>query len=319
MPISIKVLGQSEPFELTFDGLQRVVIGRGASSDVRLPDPSVSHRHASVEASGGGYVVVDERSTNGTFVGDVKLAARTSRALRSGDRVRVGRVWLEVRIDESAPTRDLGQATRDLALALVAGAMRAMGESVTATVRVVEGPDMGASLSLEEEGRAYVVGRGPECELLLGDPDGSREHVQLVRRAGGVLARDLGSKNGALLGESPLPSDRDVAWRPAVMLRVGHTVLALVEPVAIALAELEESPDEPLAPGDAPPEPRPAAPPPESSPVSAPPHPRAAKPAGKPAPRRRRPAWTAADVLVMLAALSVLALSIAGLVWLLRA
>src|SRR5579863_1724312 len=299
MPISIKVLGQSEPFELTFDGLQRVVIGRGASCDVRLPDPSVSHRHASVEASGGGYVIVDERSTNGTFVGDVKLAARTPRMLRSGDRVRVGRVWLEVRIDESAPTRDLGQATRDLALALVAGAMRAMGESVTGTVRVVEGPDMGASLPLEEEGRAYVVGRGAECDLLLGDPDGSREHVQLVRRAGGVLARDLGSKNGALLGESPLPSDRDVAWRPAVMLRVGHTVLALIEPVAIALAELEESPDEPLASGDAPPEPRPAAPPPESAPVSAPPRSRA----GKPAPRRRRPAWTAADVLVMLAAL----------------
>jgi pSer/pThr/pTyr-binding forkhead associated (FHA) protein len=315
MPITVKVLGQAEPHELTFDGLQRVVIGRGASSDVRLPDPSVSHRHASVQASGSGYVLVDERSTNGTFVGEVKLAARTSRMLRSGDRVRVGRVWLEIRLDESAPTRDLGQATRDLALALVAGAMRTMGESVTVTARVVEGPDMGAALALEEEGRAYLLGRGPDCDLLLSDPDGSREHVQLVRRGGGVLARDLGSKNGAVLGEVPLPSERDTPWRPAVMMRVGRNVFALVEPVVNALAELEDAPDEPLAPEEAPLEPPGATPPVQPSP-SAPDAPVARTPRARP---KKGASWTAADVLVMLAALSVLALSIAGLVWLLRA
>jgi pSer/pThr/pTyr-binding forkhead associated (FHA) protein len=312
MPITIRVLGNGGPHELTFDGLQRVVIGRGASADVRLPDPSVSHRHASIEATSGGYVLVDERSTNGTFVGDIKLAPRTSRMLRSGDRVRVGRVWLEVRVDEAAPTRDLGQATRDLALALVAGAMRSMGESLTVTVRVVEGPDLGASLPLEEEGRAYVVGRGPNCDLLLSDSDGSREHVQVVRRGASVLVRDLGSKNGALLGEATLPPDRDVAWRPANMMRVGRNVLALYEPVAAALADLEEAPDEHLEAADAPAAAPPAPAPPEPPPVAI------DKPL-KATPKRKRASWTAADVLVMLAALSVLALSIAGLVWLLRA
>src|SRR5262249_55234474 len=140
---------------LTFDGMQRVVIGRGSSCDVRLPDPSVSHRHASLQARGADFVLVDEGSTNGTFAGGVRGAPRTSRIVRAGDVVRLGRVWLELRIDQTAVTRDLAAATRELALALVADALAAMGTDQTTKLRVVEGRDQGACLRLAEEGRAY--------------------------------------------------------------------------------------------------------------------------------------------------------------------
>jgi pSer/pThr/pTyr-binding forkhead associated (FHA) protein len=327
MPFTLLVRTGETPLgdslKLTFDGTQRVVIGRGASCDVRLPDPSVSHRHASVEASGSGYVLIDQESTNGTYVGGVRLAPRTSRMLRSGDLVRMGRVWLEVRLDEAPVTRDLGNATRELALALVAGAMRALGDDVVTRVSVVEGRDMGAALRLDEEGRAYVIGRGEGCDLPLADVDASREHIQVVRRASIVLVRDLGSKNGALAGEAPLPSDRDVVWRPTVMVRVGNTVLALEEPVGSALAELETAADEPLAPEDAPAQP-PSSPQPSSQAgtahmlVDVHEYGQEHGGPGVTVGRRKRPGWTGTDLLVMLAALSVLALSIAGLVWLLR-
>src|SRR5208282_3556909 len=122
MPITVIVRSATgaEAARLTFDGAQRVVIGRGASSDVRLPDSSVSHRHAVLRANGADFVVVDEGSLNGTFVGGVRVAARTSRIIRSGSAIRLGRVWLEVRMDPAPVTRDLALATRDLALAFVA-------------------------------------------------------------------------------------------------------------------------------------------------------------------------------------------------------
>jgi hypothetical protein len=69
------------------------------------------------------------------------------------------------------------------------------------------------------------------------------------------LIQDLGAKNGTWLGGARLSSDQRVAWRATQMLKVGGTVLALAEPVADALAELEAADDEPLGPQDANPAP----------------------------------------------------------------
>src|ERR1043165_1887230 len=85
------------PGAIPFDA-PRVVIGRGEGCEVRLPDPSVSHRHASLRQRGTDYVVMDEGSSNGTFVGPVRLSPQAPRMVRSGDLVRVGRIWLELRI-----------------------------------------------------------------------------------------------------------------------------------------------------------------------------------------------------------------------------
>src|SRR5689334_13987672 len=176
-----------------------VVIGRGEGCDVRLPDPSVSHRHASIRQRGHEYILVDEGSANGTYIGTVKLGAQAPRILKHGDLARVGRVWLEVRFDNQLPPAQALLATKELALALVARALDAQGELGGPRIVVVDGPDRGKSLSLDEAGRLYILGRGREVDLVLDDTDASRRHVQVVRRADQVVVRDLGSKNGAEL------------------------------------------------------------------------------------------------------------------------
>lgn len=320
MALTVIVRGPGGETRLTFDGVQRVAIGRGASCDVRLPDASVSHRHASLRAQGADFVLVDEGSSNGTFVGGVRVAPRTSRIVRSGDMARLGRVWIELRVDQSPVTRDVAAATRDLALAMVAEAMEAAGRSRVPRVVVLEGHDQGSALELAESERTYVVGRAPACDLPLGDGDISREHLHVIRRAGGIFVRDLGAKNGSWLGEYAVPSDREAPWRAAQMVRIGRTVLALEEPLFDTLARIEEAPDEPLPP-DATPAPPPSNP--EAPPKSAAPEPEAAAPIAavptQSAPTsRRKHGWSAFDFAVVAAAVSVLALSLAGLVWLLR-
>jgi pSer/pThr/pTyr-binding forkhead associated (FHA) protein len=337
MPITVLVRSATgNEARLTFDGMQRVVIGRGSSCDVRLPDPSVSHRHASLQTKGAEFVVVDEGSTNGTFVGGVRVAPRTSRLVRGGDLVRVGRVWLELRVEQTPLTRDVAAATREIALALVGDALAQLGADPTMRLRVVEGRDQGATLVLTEVERAYVVGRGAECDLPLADGDASREHAHVTRRASVVVVRDLGAKNGTWLGESRVEPHGEAVWKPAQMMQIGRTVLALEEPLGDALARIESAPDEAMPPdeivaeppksaarpgsapaaapaGDAPAPPSAVLPPPASAGIAAPVPSSSATRA-----RRRRAGWNAADFLVIAAALAVLGLSIAGLVWLLR-
>jgi pSer/pThr/pTyr-binding forkhead associated (FHA) protein len=325
MPVTLTVRaerdGEPEP-SLTFDA-PRVVIGRGASSDVRIPDASVSQRHATLSAQGAEYQIIDEGSTNGTFVGGVRLAPKAPRALRNGDMVRVGRVWLEVRVDQSAPTPDLALATRDLALALVQRAMVQQGNDTVPRVSIVEGADIGTVLRLEDEGRVYVVGRGESCDMPLADADASREHVQIVRRGATVLVRDLRSKNGTTMGEQPVPTGRDAPWKQAVMMRVGATVLALEEPVADALGDVEGIADEKISAAETP-EP----PPPSRSSGEKQAEPAAQRGAEAPIARidksvltvstRRRSRFKLADAAIIGAALALIALSIAALVWVLK-
>ena len=314
----------TSPPKVTFDA-PRIVIGRGEGCDVRLPDPSVSHRHASIRQRGSEYLVVDEGSTNGTFVGPVRLSPHAPRVVRAGEMVRIGRIWLELTIEHVVPTANPGLLTREIALGLVAEALAAQGEPATAIVRVVEGPDVGRELAVSEPGRAYVVGRGQAVDLALDDVDASRRHVEIIRRGSQLLVRDLGSKNGARFGDRPLTPDKEVPWPAGTPLVVGGNRLGYEDPVADALAELERSADERMRDDDSVDPPNASSAPEESAepPSAAQLQDGAASPiarvpsAGKRSNETPR-GWTVTDLIVALIALSVLGLSILGLVWLFR-
>ncbi len=333
-PCPVTVIVRSageEATSLTFDGTQRIVFGRGASCDVRLPDPSVSYRHAYLRADGGEFLLFDEGSTNGTHVGDVRIAPRTSRVVRSGAIVRMGRIRLELRMDGAPVTREVAASTRDLALSLVSRALAVAGHDTAMAVRVVEGPDQGSAVHLREGSREYTVGRGAECDLVLEDADASRLHLCVRRDGERVSVKDLESKNGSWLGGSRLAPGQEVSWGAAIMLRIGRTVLALERPVHDALAQIEGVADEQVPElrepgietiGSALPEGGSH----EGASAGGSGLDAAASVAGVAfiPPRSsgpgvgRRGRWSMFDILVVVASLTVLGLSLAGLVWLLR-
>lgn len=237
---------------LAFDA-PRIVIGRGGGADVIVPDPSVSARHATLQAREGQWLLSDAGSTNGTFVGRQRLAPHAPRPLRAGERVRVGRVWLELRNDPLVPASATPELARGLALGLVEEGLRAAGEAPEPVVTVLEGPDAGARLSLVEAGRTYAVGRGADCELpLVGERAAARRQLDLARRGDAVVVRLLSQGEVSLEGRAV---SREATWRPGQRLRVGASVLGLEHPAAEALAEIEASPDEQLSPSEIPSEP----------------------------------------------------------------
>ncbi len=59
-----------DQFELT-DG--PLTIGRAPDNDIVLDNPGVSSRHATVEPRGSAYVLLDNNSTNGTFINSKRI------------------------------------------------------------------------------------------------------------------------------------------------------------------------------------------------------------------------------------------------------
>ena len=80
-----------EAFALTADVTH---IGRGITADVRLDDHTVSARHALVVLRADRLRILDDRSTNGTFVNGRRV---DEAELRDGDVVTLGRVVLAYR------------------------------------------------------------------------------------------------------------------------------------------------------------------------------------------------------------------------------
>src|SRR5258708_29464648 len=122
MTVTVVVRTGAEPIgvsvSFTFDAAV-IVIGRGEGSDVRLPDPSVSHRHATIRQRGSEYIDADEGSTNGTFMGGATLGALAPRILRHGDLARVRRVWIELRFASQPPPAHTTRSTQELGLGAV--------------------------------------------------------------------------------------------------------------------------------------------------------------------------------------------------------
>ena len=69
------------------------------------------------------------------------------------------------------------------------------GIPAAACALVLSGHDQGQLLVLEPGD--YVIGKSSECALVIRDAGVSRRHLGLRVGADGIVARDLGSKNGS--------------------------------------------------------------------------------------------------------------------------
>jgi pSer/pThr/pTyr-binding forkhead associated (FHA) protein len=72
-------------------GVEVLRIGRGLAADLRLDENSVSRRHAIVVQDEQGTRILDDRSSNGTFVNGRRVEQAQ---LSHGDEVMLGRVAL---------------------------------------------------------------------------------------------------------------------------------------------------------------------------------------------------------------------------------
>jgi pSer/pThr/pTyr-binding forkhead associated (FHA) protein len=85
--------GQDTSFPLVRD---TYTLGRHRNNDIVINDPKVSSFHARIDRSADGFVLVDLKSRNGSFVNGKRI---THGVLATGDEVRLGTARLHYKVD----------------------------------------------------------------------------------------------------------------------------------------------------------------------------------------------------------------------------
>jgi DNA-binding NtrC family response regulator len=101
----------------------------------------------------------------------------------------------------------------------------------------VEGPNPGTVHPIE--GNRLVVGKSPECDLVIADLTVSRQHFEVQNEGGRYLIKDLGSTNGTQLDGARI---REAYLRPGALVKAGEVLLRFTtgyDPVQIAPSEKE--------------------------------------------------------------------------------
>jgi len=232
------------PHRYRFDR-EEVLVGRDRATDVRLPDPAISMVHLRLVCKKGRLYVVDNRSTNGTFLDGERVEPGKARAAGEGSRLRLGPFRIVLgEPAESVPLTAPSDTAR-LARQMVLEMIGAPGGGAHPVLEVQNGEDRGRRLALPPLRGPLVAGRGEGCALRLSDGDASRRHFEVENKGEAVELRDLGSKNGVERNGERI--EGVVALAHGDELRVGQTVILYSDPAEAALHEIDDAPDEPFA------------------------------------------------------------------------
>src|SRR5439155_4706964 len=70
------------------------------------------------------------------------------------------------------------------------------------SLHILKGANQGATLPLQKE--RFVIGRNPECDVVIPVTSVSREHAQLLRMQGRYHIEDLQSRNGTFVNNQAI-------------------------------------------------------------------------------------------------------------------
>jgi pSer/pThr/pTyr-binding forkhead associated (FHA) protein len=78
---------------IILDKKKKVTIGRSSKNTIVLKEHTISEKHAVIKWDKSGFKITDERSTNGTFLNNKRIASPS--ALKNGDRIKIGKFVLK--------------------------------------------------------------------------------------------------------------------------------------------------------------------------------------------------------------------------------
>lgn len=266
---------EAREFDYEFEQA-RITLGRDQNNDIQIPLSTVSRNHCAIYIDQDGeWYIEDLRSTHGTIHNGKQVGSGGKKLLRNGDVIEV----VHFRIAFTAGGSELlshdysTEKTEALAQKMVQEVLASIGKDTdTPYLRVMNGPDEGATYQLGPDASEVVVGRGTDCDFQINDANISRRHAVIRRDWNDITIEDLGSKNGVVINERRI--GKAASLRDADEILLGAVKLTFIDPSAKFIGKLDDIPAfaEPTRHEEEEPEPDPE-PEPEPEPMAAAPEP----------------------------------------------
>lgn len=187
------------------------IIGRASDCDVRIIDPGVSRRHASLEVLPDGIWIMDLGSANGTVVDGKPLSPRSRAPFPIGQSFSIGTAHFSLRPikdEELATVMEIPEAAEEEGTRLIEEEIPP-GAAAVNVVRLRVCDDKGKERLFFLRDGDWIVGRADDCPIRVNDPVMSRRHAVIKISGCQISIRDLNSRNGTIYEGARLIPNQD--------------------------------------------------------------------------------------------------------------
>jgi pSer/pThr/pTyr-binding forkhead associated (FHA) protein len=232
---------RGEKSEWTHDCLEETIsIGRMDDNTIVLPGRGVSRQHAQIIRVDENYFLVDLGSGNGTSLNGTDIRPHEKNLLRNNDLISIDVFNLRFHTTDEMLEKSYNEEITDsdiLEVKLLKKVLKALDKETVPSLEVLNGAAEGKKIFLTDEMNEMIVGRDPSCELSINEFVISRKHAKINKRWGGIVIRDLESKNGTFINNRRIVEE---FLHDGDRIALGTIVLLFRNPQEINLAHLTE-------------------------------------------------------------------------------
>ncbi|GAB4215819.1 MAG: hypothetical protein OHK0012_16810 [Synechococcales cyanobacterium] len=188
--------------ELVDPEAQEIRIGRHASNTIPLENaPEVSRFHALLLRTPlNGYEIVDLNSKSGTRLNGVRITAGIGHHVEPGDTIGIG--FYDFSLREEAVAEPLDDLDLTSYAADVSDTQTVFLDALTDPILWISTASQNQNYALTHS--PMVIGRSPDCDIVINDPLVSSRHACLQRKGLGWEIEDLDSTNGVYFQGQPI-------------------------------------------------------------------------------------------------------------------
>lgn len=231
--VRIEVEGKP-PRDYNYDFQQpEITFGRDPDNDIQVPLTTVSRQHARIFFEQGDYFLEDLNSTHGTKHNDTHLGKHEKKLLRDGDEISIMSFSVKFQMNSAFMLeRKPGEKTEHMARRMVQEIISSVAgtEIEPTTIRIMNGVNEGKRYDFKDSQTEVVLGRSPECDIIIDDHNASRRHCLIKRTWNGYTAQDLGSKNGVVINGDTIQGVVDI--KDSDELQIGGVKLLFIDPAS---------------------------------------------------------------------------------------